>query len=292
MRKVEKGTKKIDILFCTLLTNSYLCKQINVNYKHKVLMKKTLLALTIAALACSLGASAQNRVKNVYTESKTLKVEQVANLDQPVQLNRYLFAGYNTLCLPMTVSGEQLATYNVRAERLAAIRQEGSTLCLYFVECTNEGLEAGMPYLIFSPTKQYLRLKNTDAMRSSQELKTVRMSDGQGNQVAFSSSWELKQKEGLYGIPAKQNVEILESVLMRTTKDQSFLPTRCGFNWEQQANGAETLEIRHATQAEVTAISEKLNSDGFATSPAYDLNGRQVTTQRGIIIQNGKKIVK
>ena len=255
-------------------------------------MKKTLLALTVAALACSLGASAQNRVKNVYTESKTLKVEQVANLDQPVQLNRYLFAGYNTLCLPMTVSAEQLATYNVRAERLAAIRQEGSTLCLYFVECTNEGLEAGMPYLIFSPTKQYLRLKNTDAMRSSQELKTVRMTDGQGNQVAFSSSWELKQKEGLYGIPAKQNVEILESVLMRTTKDQSFLPTRCGFNWEQQTNGAETLEIRHATQAEVTAISEKLNSDGFATATAYDLNGRQVTTQRGIIIQNGKKIVK
>jgi hypothetical protein len=256
-------------------------------------MKKTLLALTVAALACSLGASAQNRVKNVYTESKTLKVEQVANLDQPVQLNRYLFAGYNTLCLPMTVSAEQLATYNVRAERLAAIRQEGSTLCLYFVECTNEGLEAGMPYLIFSPTKQYLRLKNTDAMRSSQELKTVRMTDGQGNQVAFSSSWELKQKEGLYGIPAKQNVEILESVLMRTTKDQSFLPTRCGFNWEEQSSSASSIEIKHITESEATAINTVEKGVVKADGAIYDLNGRRINAaKKGLYIQNGKKVIR
>ena len=259
-----------------------------------MLMKKTILALTAAALMSSVSATAQNRVKNVYTESQKLKVEQVANMDQTVQLNRYLFAGYNTLCLPMTVSAEQLATYNVRAERLEAIRQEGSTLYLYFVECTNEGLEAGMPYLIFSPTKQYLRVKNTDAQYTTEELKTVRMTDGRGNQVAFSSSWEQKSKDGHYGIPAKQNVEILESVLVRTTAELSFLPTRCGFSWEQQANGAEKLEIRHASAAEVTALSEELRIKGeeSANAPVYDLNGRRVNTQRGLVIQNGKKVVK
>ncbi len=254
-------------------------------------MKKTLLAMTAAVLVCSGSASAQNRVKNVYTESQVLKVEQVADREQTVQLNRYLFAGYNTLCLPVTVSAEQLAAYGVKAERLTAIAQEGRTLCLYFVECTNEGLEAGMPYLVFSPTKQYLRLKNTDAIRTSETPKTVRMTDGQGNQVAFSSSWETKQREGFYGIPAKQNVEILESVLIRTSQEQSFLPTRCGFSWEQQADGAEQLEIRHVTESEVTAISQiengKLNSE-----KAYDLNGRQVKTQRGLQIVNGKKVVK
>ena len=255
-------------------------------------MKKTILALTAAALVCSMSASAQNKVKNIYTESTQLKVEQVANMEEAVQLNRYLFAGYNTLCLPMTMSADQLAAHNIRAERLAAIRQEGSTLCLYFVECTNEGLEAGMPYLIFSPTKQYLRLKNTDADRTSQEPKTVRMTDGQGNQVAFSSSWEKKEKDGLYGIPAKQNVTILESVLVRTTKELAFLPTRCGFSWEQQANGAENLEIRHASESEVTAIN-KVQVEGSKDSGVYDLNGRSVKgTQRGLIIQNGKKMVK
>lgn len=257
-------------------------------------MKQIVLTMMAFAMICTLPATAQNRVKNIYAETQTLKVEQVQNTDMPIQVNRYLFAGYNTLCLPMTLSAEQFAATakDVRIERLAAIRQVGTTLQLCFVDCTNEGIEAGVPYLIFSPTRQYLRAKNTDANAVDSDIKTIRMDDGHGNQVSFASSWTSRQKNGLYGIPAKQNVEILESVLMRTTKDQSFLPTRCGFNWEQQANGAETLEIRHATQAEVTAISEKLNSDGFAAAPAYDLNGRQVTTQRGIIIQNGKKIVK
>ena len=74
-------------------------------------------------------------------------------------------------------------------ERLAAIGQEGNTLCLYFVDCTADGIQAGMPYLVFSPEKQYLRAKNTEAVALDNELVTLRMNDGQGNQVAFGSSW-------------------------------------------------------------------------------------------------------
>ena len=118
-------------------------------------MKQLVLTMTAAAMLCSLSATAQNRVKNLYTESKTLKVEQVENMEQAVQLNRYLFAGYNTLCLPMSMSGEQLAERGITAERLTAIHQEGTTLQLHFVDCTNEGIEAGVPYLIYSSKSQY-----------------------------------------------------------------------------------------------------------------------------------------
>lgn len=255
-------------------------------------MKQLVLTMTAAAMLCSLSATAQNRVKNLYTESKTLKVEQVENMEQAVQLNRYLFAGYNTLCLPMSMSGEQLAERGITAERLTAIHQEGTTLQLHFVDCTNEGIEAGVPYLIYSSKSQYLRLKNTEAGRINTELKTIRMSDGQGNQVAFSSSWDSKQKDGLYGIPAKQNVTPLESVLVRTTADLSFLPTRCGFSWEQQAANAERLEIIHATGSEVTAIKQ-MNSNSNASTDVYDLQGRKVNgNARGLTIQNGKKVIR
>ena len=164
-------------------------------------MKHYLFAMAMAAMLGSQSATAQNKVKNLYAESQSLKVEQVENQAQPVQLNRYLFAGYNTLCLPMSLSASQLNASNIRAERLTAIRQEGSTLCLYFVDCTDEGLEAGVPYLIYSPVKQYLRIKNTDANRIDSELKTIRFSDDKGNQIAFGSSWEKRSKSGLYGIP-------------------------------------------------------------------------------------------
>ena len=255
-------------------------------------MKQIVLTMMALATICTQTATAQTRVSNLYTETQSLKIEKVQDTANPVQVNRYLFAGYNTLCLPMSMSGEQLAERGITAERLTAIHQEGTTLQLHFVDCTNEGIEAGVPYLIYSSKSQYLRLKNTEAGRINTELKTIRMSDGQGNQVAFSSSWDAKQKDGLYGIPAKQNVTPLESVLVRTTADLSFLPTRCGFSWEQQAANAERLEIIHATGSEITAIKQ-MNSNSNASTDVYDLQGRKVNgNARGLTIQNGKKVIR
>ena len=245
----------------------------------------------MAAVLGSQSATAQNKVKNLYADSQSLHVEQVENQEQSVQLNRYLFAGYNTLCVPMSVSASQLNASGIRAERLTAIRQEGSTLCLYFVDCTSEGIVAGVPYLIYSSTEQNLRIKNTDS-RIDTELKTIRLSDGQGNQVSFGSSWEKRSKSGLYGIPAKQDVTPLESVLVRTTEDLSFLPTRCGFNWESQSVSADKLEIRHITASEATAINALSNDAVNNKANAYDLSGRRITqTSKGISIINGKKVV-
>ena len=254
-------------------------------------MKHYLFAMVMAAVLGSQSATAQNKVKNLYADSQSLHVEQVENQEQSVQLNRYLFAGYNTLCVPMSVSASQLNASGIRAERLTAIRQEGSTLCLYFVDCTSEGMVAGVPYLIYSSTEQNLRIKNTDS-RIDTELKTIRLSDGQGNQVSFGSSWEKRSKSGLYGIPAKQDVTPLESVLVRTTEDLSFLPTRCGFNWESQSVSADKLEIRHITASEATAINALSNDAVNNKANAYDLSGRRITqTSKGISIINGKKVV-
>ena len=257
-------------------------------------MKKILLAMMAVAMLNVQTATAQNRVKNLYTETQTLKVEQMQDAATPVQMNRYLYAGYNTLCLPVTLSAEQLAATakDIRVERLEAIRQEGSTLRLYFVDCTSEGIEAGVPYLLFSPTRQYLKVKNTDADLINPEIHAVRMDDGQGNRVTFSSSWNMRQKDGLYGIPAKQNVEILESVLVRTTGEQAFLPTRCGFSWEQQSSTAQTLEIVHTNSAGITGIKD-VKQNATNDNRYYDLNGRTTSapSQKGVYIHNGKQVV-
>lgn len=255
-------------------------------------MKQILLVVMV--VLCSLTASAQSKVKNIYADSQTLNVAQLENTDQTVRLSRYFFAGYNTLCLPMSLSSQQLAkaARDLRIERLAAIRQQGNTLCLYFVDCTSEGIEAGVPYLVFSPTRQYLRVTNTEATHIDSNIKTLRINDGQGNQIAFGSNWSALQKEGHYGIPAKQNVEILESVLMRTTSEMTMLPTRCSFTWEQQSATADKLEIMHVSADEATAI-RTVNADTNTSADMYDMQGRRVTNNhRGIVIQNGTKYAK
>ena len=258
----------------------------------------------MAAATLSTQAVAQTKVKvsQVYTESASLNVQKLQSVEQTVQLNRYLFAGYNTICLPMSMSAEQLAEVagDVRIERLAGIAQEGSTLNLYFVDCTSEGIQAGMPYLIYSPKAQYLRARNNESMRVSAEIQAVTMSDNKGNTVIFGSSWESMQKEGRYGIPAKQDVYPLQSILVRTDADKTFLPTRCGFSWEQQSATARELVIKHATAGEVTAISTvATKSNGMVD--VYDMKGnlvrKQVSAgsalnglQRGIYVVGGEKV--
>lgn len=250
-------------------------------------MKQLLLAITMVT-ALSTSAFAQGQVKNVYASTEKLNVELLQNTDQTVQLNRYLFAGYNTLCLPMSVTAEKLG--DLKAERFAGIQQEGDVLNLYFVECTNEGLQAGVPYLINSPKSQYLRLKNSEALNVNNELRSIHMSDNAGNIVTFSSNWETIKKDGLYGIPAQQNVTPLEAVLIRTQADKAFLPTRCGFSWDKQASSAKTLRIVHLAQSDITAL--KSVSIQTSNGETYDLSGRKVSTTKGLRIQDGKKIMK
>ena len=185
-----------------------------------------------------------------------------------------------------------IAAKDLKVERLAGIQQEGATLNLYFVECTNEGIQAGVPYLVFSPTSQYLKVENTDVLNFDPELKAIRMSDDKGNIVTFGSSWESVGKEGRFGIPAKQDVTSLESVLVRTEADKTFLPTRCGFTWVQQAASACDLKIQHAaSNGEVTAILG-VKQNQTTGSDSYDLQGRKTSKNaKGILIEDGKKTI-
>lgn len=249
--------------------------------------------LTFMAVAMAIApAVAQNRVKYLSTTAEKLNVSELNVAGQSVTINRFLFAGYNTICLPMTLNAEQLqaAAKDVRVERLAGIKQEGETLNLYFVDCTADGIQAGVPYLIFSPTTQNLRARSNDAVSVDSELKAVHMSDAVGNRICFSSSYEsLTGEAKRYGIPAKQNVEVLESVLMPTDPEKTFLPTRCGVTWEQQNASAANLLIQHVENAD--AINNLTVDTEKGAAVVYDLAGRRVNnkTQKGIYVIDGKK---
>lgn len=265
-------------------------------------MKQFTLILMAATALCT-QTFAQNRVKNIYTSSTTFNVSALQDADTPAQLNRTLFAGYNSICLPMTLSAEELqnAAPGVQLERLASIKQENGTLYMYFIDCTKEGLEAGVPYLIFSPKVQSLRAKTENATCINTELKDVTMNDGQGNKVTFSGSWDFVKEEGRYGIPAQQDTYVLESVLVRTDGEKMFLPTRCGFTWDSQSTTAYNLEIKHVTSLSGIETSiDKLQADGakvdvynaqgMVVLKQADINSALSTLPAGIYVIGGQKV--
>lgn len=249
--------------------------------KNIGIMRNFTLFLMAATAFCG-QAFAQNRVKNLYTSTTNLNVS-ILQENQPVQINRTLFAGYNSICLPMSLNAEQLqeAAPEVQVERLAAIRQEGSVLNLYFMDCTAEGIEAGVPYLIFSPKFQTLRANSTKAGSIGTELQCITKTDGQGNQVTFGSSWESVQVADRYGIPARQDTDILQSILIRTDGNNTFLPTRCGFTWDSQSASATTMEIKHIASLEGIETSIQGLQAKNANVSIYNTNG--VLVQKGNI---------
>ena len=60
-------------------------------------MKQFVLMLAVATMMGGLSATAQNRVKNISAESARMDVATIENVEQPVRVSRYLYAGYNTL---------------------------------------------------------------------------------------------------------------------------------------------------------------------------------------------------
>ena len=257
-------------------------------------MMKHLTLLVAAAFALCASATAQTRAKALSTYAKRLNVEQLQTSETPVQVTRILLAGYNTLCLPMSLNAEQLqaAAPGLRVERLSAMLQEQNVLNLYFLECTDQGIEAGVPYIVFSPKTQTLRASTANATAVSAQLLPVTLNDQLGNRVTFSSSWEsLPGKDNRFGIPAKQNVEILESILVRTDDDKTFLPTRCGFTWEQQSATATEIQVKHALSiAEIATAIQSVEDKKSTPSEIYDMSGRRTTaTQRGLYVIDGKK---
>lgn len=259
--------------------------------------------LTFVALTtfCFSALAQPKPLKTVYTEKAQLEVSLLA--ERPTQLNRILFAGYNTICLPMTLSAEQLqkAGSDVQIERLAAIQQEGNVVNLYFIDCTSDGIEAGVPYLIYSPKTQYLRARTEESLSVGEKLKPVTLTDRQGNRVTFTSSWNQHSGDGRYGIPAKQDTDVLQSILVRTQPDQNFLPTRCGFVWEQQAASATELRIKHVTNKDIqTGVQQLIAEDAIVD--VFDTAGALIRSKvrksealnglsRGIYVVGGEKML-
>lgn len=267
-------------------------------------MKKTLLTLAFAT-GLFMTVNAQNKVRTLSTSSQRLDLSTLTEKNQTTVISRYFLAGYNTLCFPMTLNADELqkAAKDLRIERMVGVGQEGNDVVAYFMDCTKDGIQAGIPYLVYSPTTQTMRARSTNATSLDTDLITVRMSDQRGNTVRFSSSWESVEEVGRYGIPAKQDVTPLESVLVRTTGDKTFLPTRCGFVLEGQSASANNLVIKHVKSlSEATGI-QTVNSNGDAIVDVYDVKGTVVKRgasknnaleglPRGIYVVGGEKVVK
>lgn len=251
-------------------------------------MKRILLS---AAMLAALSASAQTiRPIRTYvsTSAQQINIESLQSAD--ARLGRIVYQGYNTLCLPFSLTAEEFAAAfgaETTVEKAIGACAENDTFIICFADCTGQDLEAGMPYLIHTEKLRSITLSNSTGMTVSQPS-SVRLSDNLGNVATFRGSFERLEPVGTWAIPATPGE--VPSDLIKCDGARILNPTRCFFTWDS-VNAASKMEIRHMG---VEGTLNGINAADVTTADGttYNLAGQRVNNANGVMIQNGKKVIK
>lgn len=251
-------------------------------------MKRILLS---AAMLAALSASAQTfRPTRTYvsTSAQQINIESLQSAD--ARLGRIVYQGYNTLCLPFSLTAEEFAAAfgaETTVEKAIGACAENDTFIICFADCTGQDLEAGMPYLIHTEKLRSITLSNSTGMTVSQPS-SVRLNDNQGNVATFRGSFERLEPVGTWAIPATPGE--VPSDLIKCDGARILNPTRCFFTWDS-VDAASKMEIRHMG---VEGTLNGINAADVTTADGttYNLAGQRVNNTNGVMIQGGKKVIK
>lgn len=250
----------------------------------------------IAAMAlASLTASAQQTLTlSTYLGTNIAKYE---GMTKNVTINRQMFKGWNTICLPVSMSAAEVCEAfgnDCRLEKLVGVESVGNDIKLNFQDCMKEGIMANRPYILyFNKENQSVRITLKDALIKNQ-VPSVSFNAGNGTVVTFSGTNSQMEATGLYGILAKDNAEA--SFVNVDTATNGFYATRCFI--ELSTGNMATLSVNHIGEGEVTAISSVVKAGERAD--VYNVSGVKIaekasiseinSLEKGVYVVKGKKI--
>lgn len=255
---------------------------------------KKMITRTLAAMVMTLGISTAAQAQRTITLStyNEINFSHVNENISGVRMSRQFYAGYNSICLPFSVSASDLKDLmgeGVMLERMTKV--EGNVLT--FTDVTESGIEAGMPYLIYAPTQKVVTFSTQDM-----DLVKAPIAVTIGG-ATMSGNYAPSKEVGLYGIPAQQDTDLLQAILIRTGGDRIFYPTRCGISYPSSPS---TPVIVHTTNGEgnVTAIQTLLANNtkvdiytygGQLVKKNIGMNDAMNSLKSGVYVVNGQKFI-
>lgn len=252
-------------------------------------MKKIYL---IAAMVCmALCASAQQRL-SISTYSGT-NLDKYDGKEMSVTVNRYVFRGWNTLCLPFDVTTDELnETFGAdcRLEQLVGVETGSQGLVLNFQDCKAAGMEAGRPYILYYTGENGSKKLTKDAVIKRQKTELTFTDSRTGAIVTMGGAQVKTSGDNLYGVLARDNAEA--TFVNTSTVANGFYATRC---YVSVSTGNNTiLTTNHLGEGEATAINAIARSgervDVFTVS-GIKVADRIDGLQPGVYVVKGKKVM-
>ena len=174
---------------------------------------KKLLLMAAFAIGC-ISASAQKTLTlSTYKGTDLAKYDgQTMN----VSVSRYLFTGWNTISLPFSMTEEQVNEVfgsDCKLEKLVGVENDGIDVKLNFQDCKSEGIKPNTPYILYytgeNGSKQFTA-ENVVIMNGIASVAFT--AEGTGEIVTMAAAQQQTEPQGLYGILAKDNNEVINKL--------------------------------------------------------------------------------
>ena len=256
---------------------------------------KKLLQTAIFALSC-IGINAQgNLTLSTYNGTDLTKYDgQTLN----VTANRYIFNGWNTISLPFSMTETQINEIfgnDCKLEKLVGVENDGQEIKLNFQNCKPEGIKANVPYILYyTGTTGTKKIKADNALITNGTTTLTFTAEGTGETVVMACAKQHVQKDGLYGIWAKDNAEA--AFVNADKASNGFYATRC---YIQLSNGNSTVLTTNHIAGDVTSVASVVKNG--ENVDVYNISGLKVASQidasainnlqKGIYVVKGKKIL-
>ena len=215
-------------------------------------------------------------------------------------MSRSVYNGWNTLCVPFSMTTEELnAAFGAgcKLETLSAITKEGDVIDLYFTDVKAEGVKANTPYLLHytGETKTVKMLANETTIEANDAPSLLFVADNAFLQFNGAAKHiEANEQDAMYGIYVKDNAEAAFTLV--TPETTGFYATRCYVQLGSDNN--RKITTNHLGAGEVSSIQMVANSS--ETVDVYNLSGVKVARNLrasevnklnpGIYVVKGQKI--
>ena len=247
-------------------------------------MKKIFTLIAVCCIAMSVNA--QKRI-SISTWSKTDLVKY-DNQTKDVSMLRYMFNGWNTFCVPFSMTERQIDEVfgnDCRVETLVGAEGTSAAVDVYFDDVKSKGIEANKPYLIYyTGESKYISIRLTDVKICADGSRDITFNTEDGTPVTFAGTFDHIDGVGTYGILAADNGSVNFAPV--NANHNGLYPTRCNLTVMNASNAK--VVSHHGTPTGINA----LKNDIQRLNAKYNINGVKVNNDaKSIIIEKGKKYI-
>lgn len=254
----------------------------------------------LAVIAVAMTSFCVVDAQRVITNTVTPKDLTVYN-EQTVDLTifRYIYKGWNTICLPLSLTTDEVNNIfgeDCRLETLVGVENTGTTTKLNFKDVKPDGLKANTPYILYSTLDNGVReIRKSSAYVTTGPVE-LSFSDNTGTTVVFGGATEAGSADGIYGILVRDNSTA--AFVDVSNVAGGILASRCFI----ELNGGETTNTLYSNHFDynMTDVQSVVSEiDPNEPIDVYNVSGVKIATKilpgeiktlgKGVYVVKGKK---